>query len=119
MAWSTADELRFCIRMGLRKGLALVRGMRRALTEEEQDRVAGEIAADLQRGWKIEPIPPPIGGGYSGFAQKKEEKGLRNHRRTMRLSISAPSGRPQSRRGGGEPGCRVSTEALLEGGYRD
>jgi len=73
MSWTTADELRFTIRMGLPKGLSLIRGMRRALTEEEQDRVAGEIAARLDHGWKIEPVPPQVGGGYSGFAQKKTD----------------------------------------------
>jgi hypothetical protein len=59
--------------MGLRKGLSMIRGMRRALTEEEQDRVAGEIAANLRHGWKIEPVPPQVGGGYSGFAEKKSD----------------------------------------------
>jgi hypothetical protein len=43
------------------------------LTEEEQNRVASEIAAHLEPGWKVEPVPPPLGGGYSGFAQKKTE----------------------------------------------
>ena len=59
--------------MGLRKGLSLIRGMRRAFTEEEQNRVASEIAAHLEHGWKVEPVPPPVGGGYSGLAQKKTE----------------------------------------------
>ena len=63
----------FTIRMGLRKGLSLIRGTRRALTEEEQDRVAGEIAAHLHHGSKIEPVPPQVGGAYSGFAQKKTD----------------------------------------------
>ena len=73
MNWSTADEFRFAFRMGLQKGLSLVRGMRRSLTEEEQKRVAGEIAAELQHGWKIEPTPPQVGGGYSHFAKKKTD----------------------------------------------
>jgi hypothetical protein len=40
---SKADELRLSVVMGPRQGLRLVRGMRRALTEEEQDKVAGAI----------------------------------------------------------------------------
>jgi hypothetical protein len=41
--WSKADELRLSVVMGLREGLRLVRGMRRALTEDEQKKIAGAI----------------------------------------------------------------------------
>jgi len=73
MTWTNADEFRFAIRMGLRKGLSLIRGMRRALTEDEQDRIAGEVADSLRHGWKIEPIQPQVGAGHSGFAEKKSD----------------------------------------------
>jgi hypothetical protein len=34
--WGKADDLRLGVVMGLRKGLKLIRGMRRSLTEDEQ-----------------------------------------------------------------------------------
>ena len=62
--WTTAQDLRFCIKMGLRKGLARIRGMRRALTEDEQDTVAKEIVEHLElSNWKIEPGEPLRGHG--------------------------------------------------------
>jgi hypothetical protein len=39
--WTEADELRLSAVMGLRQGLRLIRGMRRALTEDEQKKIAG------------------------------------------------------------------------------
>ena len=55
MTWTAADDFRFCIRMGLTKGLQSIRGMRRALTEEERTRIAGAIADHLRLcGYKIE-----------------------------------------------------------------
>jgi hypothetical protein len=41
--WTDDDDLRLVIMLGLRKGLALVSGARRAFTEDEQRRIAGEI----------------------------------------------------------------------------
>jgi len=35
--WTKADDLRLSVLMGLRKGLKLCRGMRRALTEDERN----------------------------------------------------------------------------------
>jgi hypothetical protein len=46
--WSADDELRLVIMLGLRKGLATVRGARRAFTEDEQNRIAGEILDHLR-----------------------------------------------------------------------
>ncbi len=40
MVWTIRDDLRLTIRMGLTRGLRLVRGMRRKLSEEERNRVA-------------------------------------------------------------------------------
>jgi hypothetical protein len=53
--WSKADELRLSNVMGLRDGLRLIRGMRRALTEEEeQHKIAGKIVEHLEStNWKI------------------------------------------------------------------
>ena len=48
MAWSSRDELRLTIRMGLTRGFALVHGMRRKLTEQERDRIADAIIDQLQ-----------------------------------------------------------------------
>jgi hypothetical protein len=45
--WSKADDLRLSVVMGLRQGLRLIRGMRRALTEEEQHKIAGAIIRAL------------------------------------------------------------------------
>jgi hypothetical protein len=62
--WGKADELRLTVLMGLRKGLSLVRGMRRSLTEEEQQKIAGVIVEHLeQSNWKIEQGPPREGHG--------------------------------------------------------
>jgi len=41
--WGKADDLRLSVLMGLRRGLSLVRGMRRALSEDEQHKIAGAI----------------------------------------------------------------------------
>ena len=46
--WTKFDDLRFCVKMSLKKGLARIRGMRRALTDEEQDTVAKEIVEHLE-----------------------------------------------------------------------
>jgi hypothetical protein len=62
--WTKADELRFSVVMGLRKGLKLCRGMCRALTEDEQLKVAGAIVEQLERSnWRIEQRPMPEGHG--------------------------------------------------------
>jgi hypothetical protein len=45
--WSERETLQFTVNLGLRKGLALIRGMRRALTDEEQERVAEAIGRPL------------------------------------------------------------------------
>jgi hypothetical protein len=51
--WDKADEMRLSAVM--RKGLPLIRGMRRSLTEEEQHKIAGAIVEHLERrNWKIE-----------------------------------------------------------------
>jgi hypothetical protein len=62
--WTRADELRLSVVMGLRAGLSLIRGMRRSLTEEEQDKVADAIVKHLEStNWKIEQGPPIEGHG--------------------------------------------------------
>src|SRR6516164_11674277 len=45
--WTEQDSLRLSVVMGLRKGLCLCRGMRRALTEDEQNKIAREIIKHL------------------------------------------------------------------------
>jgi hypothetical protein len=62
--WTKAQDLRLSVVMGLRKGLSLVRGMRRSLTEDEQHKVADAIVEHLeQSNWKIEQGPPREGHG--------------------------------------------------------
>lgn len=64
MAWTSRDDLRLSIRIGLTRGLRLVRGMRRQLTEAERDRVAEAIADHLHRAnWRIESGRPLTGHG--------------------------------------------------------
>jgi hypothetical protein len=65
VAWGKADELRLTVVMGLRKGLRLVRGMRRSLTEDEQHTIASTIVEELkQSNWKIEQGPMGEGGAH-------------------------------------------------------
>jgi hypothetical protein len=60
--WTKIDDLRLTVMMGLRKGLSLVRGMRRSLSEDEQHKVADAIVEHLEQcNWKIEQSEP-IGG---------------------------------------------------------
>jgi hypothetical protein len=70
--WSTVEDLRFRVKMGLRKGLARIRGMRRSLTEDQQDSVAKAIVEHLElSNWKIEQ-GPPLGGHGSSLIPKQE-----------------------------------------------
>jgi hypothetical protein len=53
--WSKRETLQFSVKLGLRKGLSRIRGMRRSLTDEQQDRVADAIVEHLElSNWKIE-----------------------------------------------------------------
>jgi hypothetical protein len=62
--WGKADELRLSVLMGLRKGLSLIRGMRRSLTDDEQHKVADAIVKHLEKNnWKIEQGPEREGHG--------------------------------------------------------
>jgi hypothetical protein len=58
--------MRLSVLMGLRKGLSLIRGMRRTLTEDQQRVVAGAIVEHLEsRNWKIE--QGSVREGHSGL----------------------------------------------------
>ena len=64
MPWTIRDDLRLTIRMGLTRGLRLVHGMRRKLTEEERNRVAEAIVDQVLRSnYKIEAGDPIEGHG--------------------------------------------------------
>jgi hypothetical protein len=57
MPFTRKDDLRLSIRMGLTKGLRLIRGMRRQLDEDERNRVAEAIRETPRvslANWKIE-----------------------------------------------------------------
>jgi hypothetical protein len=55
--------------LGLRRGLKLCREMRRALTEDDQHKVAGAIVEHLEsHNWKIE--QGPAREGHSGLMSK-------------------------------------------------
>lgn len=57
--WTERDELRLAVRYGLTKGLALVHGMRRQLSEEERDRIASAIIEYLElANYRVERGPP-------------------------------------------------------------
>jgi hypothetical protein len=63
-SWTITRELVLSIVIGLRKGLGLCRGMRRSLTEEQQFRVAEEIAAQLKlSNYQVEKGPRLEGHG--------------------------------------------------------
>jgi hypothetical protein len=62
--WSKRETLQFTIKLGLRKGLALIRGIRRSLTGDEQERVADAIVEHLElSNWKIQEGSPQPGHG--------------------------------------------------------
>jgi hypothetical protein len=46
--WGKADDLRLTVVMGLRKGLKLVRGMRRSLSDDDQHKPASAIVEHLE-----------------------------------------------------------------------
>jgi hypothetical protein len=53
------QSLQLSVVMGLRKGLTRIRGMRHALSEEDQRKIAEEIIKGLeQSNWKITQGPP-------------------------------------------------------------
>jgi hypothetical protein len=69
--WTRSDDLRLTIVMGLRKGLSLIRGMRRSLTEDDQQKIADAIAEQLRRSnWKIEQGEPLEGQGHNLMPKK-------------------------------------------------
>ncbi len=73
MQFTREDDLRLSLRMGLSKGLKLVRGMRRALDEDEKNRVADAIREHLQlAGWRIEPGPGI--GGHSQISRPADSR---------------------------------------------
>jgi hypothetical protein len=58
--------------MGLRKKLSLIRGMRRALTEDEQGKVATCIVEHLEStNWKIEQVRPGRGTARTSCRSKR------------------------------------------------
>ena len=72
--WTKFDDLRFRVKMGLKKRLARFLDMRRALTDEEQDTVAKEIVEHLElSNWKIE-----TGRHSAEGLSRKSMKGMAN-----------------------------------------
>ena len=69
--WTEQQTLQLTVVMGLAKGLTRIRGMRRALTEEDQKKIAEAIIKELQTShWKIT-RGPPLGGGAAHIAGKE------------------------------------------------
>ena len=63
--WTTRHLFQFSVRLGLRRGLKLIRGARRTFTEGEQDKIADAIVEDLERSnWRFEQGPPTLGGSH-------------------------------------------------------
>jgi hypothetical protein len=62
MPFTPDDDLRLSIRMGLTRGLRLIKSMRHQLNEDSRKRVAEAIREHLAlAGWRIKP-GPGIGG---------------------------------------------------------
>jgi hypothetical protein len=69
--WTRIEDPGFCVKMGLRKGLARVRGLRRAFTDDEQEVIAKMIVEHLElSNWQIEQ-GPPLGGPGPGLIPKE------------------------------------------------
>jgi hypothetical protein len=63
--WTQRQVFQFSVKLGLRKGLKLIRGARRSFTEDEQDKIAEAIVEDLARSnWKIEQGSPAAGASH-------------------------------------------------------
>jgi hypothetical protein len=61
--WTDRQDLIFSFKMALHSALSVIRGMRKTLTDEQQDPVAEMMVEDLGRqNWKIEKGPPGEGG---------------------------------------------------------
>ncbi len=61
--WSDRQDLVFSFKMALRDALSVIRGMRRSLTDEQQQRVAEMMVEHLlKQNWKIEKGPQGEGG---------------------------------------------------------
>jgi hypothetical protein len=68
--WTTRELFQFSVKLGLRKGLKLIRGARRSFTDDEQDKIAEAIVEDLTRSnWRIEQGSPA--GGESHLSGKE------------------------------------------------
>jgi len=72
--WPLTIDLRVCLVMGLRKGLRLVKGMRRELSEEDEFRIADEIAAHLKlSNWEVRQGEPTPGHSQLNPGHQKGE----------------------------------------------
>jgi hypothetical protein len=59
MSWTSGEELRLSIRMGIREGFNLIRGRRRPFTEDQERVIADAVVAYLEKNnWRIEQGPP-------------------------------------------------------------
>jgi len=66
--WPEHQDLVFSFKMALRSALRVIRGMRKSLTDEQQDRVAEMMVEDLRRrnwghigaGGNVRHVPPGL-----------------------------------------------------------
>jgi hypothetical protein len=66
MAWTIRDDLRLTIKLGLTRGLARIRGLRRTLSEAERGRIADVITDQVLRSnYRIEAGAPAAGHGQN------------------------------------------------------
>lgn len=66
---SQRDDFRFTVMMGVRKGFRLIRGARKAFSEDQEKAIAEAVVEHVERSnWKVEqePSAPGHAGLYRG-----------------------------------------------------
>jgi hypothetical protein len=90
MAWTIRDDLRLAIKMGLLKGLRRIRGLRRLLTDEEQNRIADAIADQLA----MANLEVSAGKSLSGHGRSSAGRAHESGGKNSAAANPGDSGRP-------------------------